>query len=349
MLRLVGVAALTVAIGPGSAAAQNLIVTGGKPGTTATGQVNTEAATTATADAKGNAKLAVRLPAGTDETDAHVFVDTCDMRTAVQIVSVGLQPAAAAADCVRHDITGVFVVRKVTTFVVSLEGPSLHLAQGPAPEAWYLPAAEAAGPWSVPRGVVLFGGAGVTNYANAESAACGNVTSCSSDSVSRTVTAGAQLWISRFFGVQVTYARPAEQTNSGSGTGFTFSGTLNAQVVTFTGMLGVPLGHTRLYGLGGVNYHHATSEDTDTINDATALAGGVAQTIPGGTQTLEHKTEGWNWVAGVGFEAWFTKSFALYIEAQDARLKATDVGSTEGGIDDYIRFAVIGARVRLGR
>ncbi len=292
----------------------------------------------------------IRLPAGTGpETDAHVFVDTCDMRTDVQIVSVGLQPAPAAADCVRHDITGVFVVRKVTTFVVSLDGPSLHLAQGPAPEAWYLPTAEAARPWSVPRGLVLFGGAGVTNYANAGSAACGNATSCSSDSVSRTVTAGAQLWVSRFFGVEGTYARPAEQTNSGSGTGYTFSGTLDVEAVTVTGMLGVPLGHTRLYGLGGMNYHHATAENTDTISDVTALAGGVEQTIPGGTQTLEDKTEGWNWVAGVGFEAWFTKSFGLYIEAQDARLKATDIGSTEGGINDYIRFAVIGARIRLGR
>jgi hypothetical protein len=341
--------ALSVTIGVSSAAAQNLIVTGAHPGNTATGQVNTETATTATADANGNAKLAVRLPAGTDETDAHVFVDTCDMRTAVQIVSVGLQPAPAAADCVRHDITGVFVVRKVTTFVVSLEGPSVHLAQGPAPPEWFLPAAESAGPWHVPRGVVLFGGAGVTNYSNAVNAACGSVTSCSGDTVSRTVTAGAALWVSRFLGVEVTYARPAEQTNSGTGTGFQFSGTLNSQIITVVGTVGLPLGRVRLYGLGGANYHHATSVTTETTDDATAVVGGVSQTIIGGTQSLEHKTEGWNWVVGGGLEAWVTNSFALYTEGQDARLKATDVGSDEGGIDDHVTFVVIGGRIRLGR
>ena len=103
------------------------------------------------------------------------------------------------------------------------------------------------------------------------------------------------------------------------------------------------------YGLGGANYHQATSVTTETIDDVTVVVNGVTQTITGGTQTLEHKTEGWNWLVGGGLEAWATKSIALYAEAQHARLKATDIGSDGGGIDEHLTFIVAGARIRLGR
>ena len=350
MLRLLTrVAAISATIGVGSATAQTLIVTDAHPGTTVESQLNAAAATTVPVDATGNARLAVGLPAGTNESDVHVFVDTCDMRVRVQFVSPGLQPAPSAAGCVRHDITGVFVMRRATTFVVSLEGPALHLTQGPAPAEWFTHGGAPVGPWRSPRGLLLFGGAGITNFSNAGTAACGNVTSCSGDNLLRTVAAGAALWITPFLGAEFTYARPAQSTTTGTGTGFHFSGTRTANVLTVAGTVGIPIGRVRLYGLGGANYHQATSVTTETIDDVTVVVNGVTQTITGGTQTLEHKTEGWNWLVGGGLEAWATKSIALYAEAQHARLKATDIGSDEGGIDEHLTFIVAGARIRLGR
>jgi len=197
--------------------------------------------------------------------------------------------------------------------------------------------------------MLLFAGAGVTNYSDAVSAACGNLTTCSGDTMLRTVAVGAAFWITPFLGAEVTYAKPALWATSGTGTGFHFSGTLDSNVLTVAGTVGFPIGRLRLYGLGGTNYHRATSVTTETIDNVTVLVTGASQTIAGGTQTLEHKTQGWNWLAGGGLEAWVTRSFGLYAEAQSARLKATDIGSDEGGIDEHLTFMVAGVRIRLGR
>ena len=208
-------------------------------GTTKKLQMNAEAGTTAAADAKGDARLAVGLPAGTNESDVRVFVDVCDMRVRVQIVSSGLQPTPSSADCVRNTIAGLFLMRRVTTFVVSLEGPSLHLTQGPAPAEWF--DHTVALPWRSPKGLMLFGGAGVTNFSNAVSAACGNVATCTGDSVIRTVAVGAAFWINPFLEAEFMHATSRQLTTTGTGTGFHFSGTLDAHVLTVAGMVGIPL------------------------------------------------------------------------------------------------------------
>ena len=335
-------------IGIGSAAAQTVIVTDASPGTAVEVQMIEGTGGRGTTDAKGNASVALALPAGTTQTDVHVFVDTCDMRVGVQVVGAGLQPTPSMAGCMRHDIAGVFVLRKVTTLVVSLDGPSLHLTQGPAPAEWLTHGDASAAAWRMPKGVMLFAGAGATHFSNAVSAACGDATTCSGDSIIRTVAAGATFWITPFLGAQFTYVRPGQGMTTGTGTGFHFSSALDSDVMTVAGAVGIPIGRVRLYGLGGANYHHATSATTETIDDVTAVVNGTAQTIIGGTQQFEHKTQGWNWLAGGGLEAWVSRSFALYIEAQDARLKAADIGSSEGGIDEHLTFIVIGGRVRLG-
>jgi hypothetical protein len=120
-------------------------------------------------------------------------------------------------------------------------------------------------------------------------------------------------------------------------------------MITVAGMAGGPVGPVRLYGLAGRNRHHGVFITSETIDDATVVVDGVTQTIKGGTQLFEHRTEAWNWLFGGGLEAWATRSIAFYVEVQRARLKASDIGASEGGIDDRLMLIVVGARVRLGR
>jgi hypothetical protein len=113
--------------------------------------------------------------------------------------------------------------------------------------------------------------------------------------------------------------------------------------------LGVRARAARIYGLVGTNHHQATLVTSETIPDATITVGETTVTVPGGTQSFEHRTEGWNWLFGGGVEAWATRRLAIFGEMQRAKLKATDIGSAQGGIDDNVTLIVAGVRLRLLR
>jgi hypothetical protein len=348
--------AISVTLGVAAADAQTVIVRNAPTGSQIEVQVNAESARSATADNNGDATFTVGLAAGTGQGDVRFFVDSCGASVRVHLVSAGLQPGPSATGCNRSEVWGVFVARPVTTFVVDLEGSvaSIHLTQGPAPLAWLSRGqlAETPGRYFLgqpPTGLVLFGGAGIPLFSNTIDAACGNVTTCSGNSFIGAGAAGAAFWISRFVGAQFTLAKPAHVVANGTGDTFRFGSTLDSRLATVAGTVGVPAGPVRLYGLAGANYHRATFITTETINDVTVVVDSLTQTIKGGTQTFEHHTEGWNWLLGGGLEAWATKSIAIYAEVQRARLKATDLGAVESGIDDSVTFVVAGARVRLGR
>ena len=120
------------------------------------------------------------------------------------------------------------------------------------------------------------------------------------------------------------------------------------RLVTIGGRGGSFVGPAGLVGFGGMNRHQATSTTTETIDDTTVVVNGVTQTIKGGTQTLAQKTEGWNWIAGGGVEAWLTGRVAFYGEFMLAKVKGGPISGGEGGIDSKATFVVVGARVRLG-
>lgn len=347
------VVALVAAIGAADAMAQTVIVRGVPPSTKVDAQVNGGAVASATADANGDAKLAAAFPSRADEVDVRFFVDVCSPEVQVQILSPGLQPPPAAAGCNRNEIWGVFVMRRVTTFVVDVEGASasMHITQGPPPASWVGRAqsdtAHRFFQTTPPLGVVVFGALGIPTFSNTLDTACGTATTCSHDSFTGAGAIGATYWIKSFLGAQITLAKPGDQRAFGSGSTFQFSSTLDSRLVTIAGIGAVPVGAVRLYGLGGTNYHRATFATSETISDPTLVVLNSPQRIEGGTQTFEHRTEGWSWLFGGGLEAWVTKSVGFYGEMQHARLKAPDVGSSEGGIDDHLTLIVFGARVRL--
>ena len=347
------VVALVAAVAAAKADAQTVIVRNVPPSAKVDAQVNGGAAAAATADANGDAKVAVDFPSRADEIDVRFFIDVCSAEVHVQILSPGLQPPPAAAGCNRNEIWGVFVMRRVTTFVVDLEGTSasLHVTQGPPPASWVGRSQSDTGhrffQSTPPLGFVVFGALGIPTFSNTLDTACGNATTCSRDSFTGAGAIGATYWIKSFLGAQITLAKPADQSAIGSGTTFRFSSKLDSRLVTIAATGGVPVGAVRLYGLGGTNYHRARFSTSETIEDPTLVVLNSPQRIEGGTQAFEHRTEGWNWMFGGGLEAWVTKSVGFYGEMQHTRLKATDVGSLEGGIDDHLTLIVFGARVRL--
>jgi hypothetical protein len=350
------VCALSVTAGVGAARAQTVIVTNAPAGSTIELQLNAEAARSTTADSNGDATMAVGLPRGLDETDVRFVVDLCGPVVRLHLVNPGVQPPPAAAPCNRNAIPSLFVMRSVTTFVVDLAGSnvSIHLTQGPAPRTWLAHGTLAeqgrrsfqAAP---PAGLMLFAAAGLGTFRNAVATTCGNLTTCTGGNSAGAGAAGVAYWINRFFGGEITFGKRTTATANGNGEMFRFDSTLDARVITIAGMVGAPVGPVRMYGLAGRNRHHASFTTTETIDDATVVVDGVTQTIKGGTQVFDHTTEAWQWLFGGGVETWVNKAFAFYVEVQRARFKATDIGATEGGIDDHLMLIVVGARVRLGR
>ena len=349
------VCALSLTAGAGAARAQTVIVTNAPAGSTIELQLNTEAARMTTADSNGDATIAVGLPRA-DETDVRFFVDLCGPLVRVHLVNPGVQPPPAATNCSRNTIPNLFVMRSVTTFVVDLAGStvSIHLTQGPAPRSWLAHGALTAPTRksfqaAPPTGLMLFAAGGLGMFGNAVATTCGNLTTCTGGNSGGAGAAGAAYWITRFVGGEIAFGKRATAIANGSGDGFRFESTLNSRAITVAGMIGAPVGPVRLYGLAGGNRHHATFTTTETIDDTTVVVDGLTQTIKGGTQVFDHTTEGWKWLLGGGVETWVNKSIAFYVEVQRARLKAADIGATEGGIDDHLMLIVVGARVHLGR
>jgi hypothetical protein len=258
-----------------------------------------------------------------------VFVDACDKRHRIIVVERGQPIAPQEAGCDRREIAGLFWVRRVNTLVIDVRGPNPTLmlvkgeyTGGPA-HTWPAP----------PTGIVLFGGGGLTKFADLAVSACGNVTSCNSDDSGVAYSVGATYWITKFIGAEAGYIRPPKASVSGNTDTFTFNNSLDAHIFTLAGKIGVPAGPVRLYGSVGTNYHRAISRTTETIGAA--------------TQTLEFRTNGWFWMWNGGGEVWFGSAFALYGELGFARLRNSSVEGT-GVIDDHVRSMLFGARVRLG-
>src|SRR5688500_1386088 len=250
--RLLAVAAaIHVTVGVGRASAQTLIVRHAPIGSTVELMVNSTKAGTAQADAAGDVRIPINLPAhiSKSEIDARVYVDVCDSLRRVLVVERNTAPPPSETDCARQEITGIFEVRRVSTLVVNAAGPvaTLLLRQGPyslrPPTAWRL----------APKGLVVFGGGGFAKYPSALEFGCEGVTTCAGDDSGAAYTGGAEYWFTRYIAAEGGYFKPPELTVTGSGTGYRFNSSLDPHVVTIAGKVGVPIGPVRLYAKAGVN------------------------------------------------------------------------------------------------
>lgn len=329
---LAAAAALNVTIGAGVSAAQTVLVRHAPPAQTIELFLNATKVATATADAAGDATLPLDLRAnnaGKTEIDANVFIDTCDALRRVIVVARGEPIATQEAGCDRRDISGLYLVRPVNTLVIDVGGanPTMMLIRGEyslEPELT----------WGAPAGLVLFGGSGLTSFRDATLIFCGEAASCGRNA-DLPYSAGATLWITRWFGVEGSYMKPRRVTATGSGENYSFDSELDVDLATVAGVGGVPIGPARLYGKGGANYHWGKSTTINTINDQ--------------SQTFEVKTQGWGWVAAAGLELWIKPVFALYADAGFAQLSGEPLGGGEARFDDRLRYVMFGARVRIGR
>jgi hypothetical protein len=348
-------AALLVATGGlGRATAQTVIVQGAPAGAAVEVTMNGGAAVSATANSLGDATLAV--PATTPSAVVQIHLDACGSTVRVLVIERGVPVPTAGAGCQRIEGGSNFSMTPATTFVVDIEGTtaSVHLRQGPAPREWLRGSGEggrgARRPWGTPpKGLVLSAGAGLSRFGNTIDAACGDVSSCEKPSFSKGYSFAVDYWITPFVAAEVSYLKPGDVTITGSGTGFHFDSHLQTALGSIVGKAGVPAGPTRVYGFGGLNRHQSTLTTNNTIDNTTVTVNGVTQTVVGGTQTFAQQTEGWNWLAGGGVEAWVTHQFAFYGELTIAKIKGAPISGGEGGIDDRATSVMVGLRFHVGR
>jgi hypothetical protein len=346
---LVLAAALNVVAGAGMAVAQTVVVTNAPAGENVELVLNATPLGAVVADERGDATLPVNLQKnlGKTEIDANIYEDVCEETHRVLIVERGGQLPAAPAGCERREVSGLYWVRQVSTVVVDVGGtiPSVLLIRGS-----YNPReANVARPARVaPTGLVVTGGGGLVSYRDAVLIGCGNVSDCSGKGMRIGFTGGAEFWLNRFLAAEGTYVRPSNVTVKGSGEGYNFTSSTATHLFTIAGKAGGPVGPTRLYGRAGANYLRATSSTSDTIDDRTITVDGVEQTIKGGTQTFELKTQGWGWLFGGGFEVWVSQSAALYADLSFTKLRGKEKGDGDGRLNDRLMLFFAGIRVHIG-
>ena len=339
-------AALALSAGSGTAAAQTLIVRRVPVGSTVELVVNASKAGSAKPDTAGDVKIPIDLPAHTmkNEIDARVYVDTCDLTRRVTIGERDVSVLPPESGCTRQELTGVFVIRRVSSVVVNVGDPvaTLLLRQGQFD-------LRPRGPRRLaPTGLVVFGGGSFVKYNNAVEFGCTNVPTCSGEDTGLAYTGGLEYWFTRYIAAEASYFRPPELTISGSGNVYRFTSALDPHLITVAGKIGVPIGPVRLYGRAGFNYHRANSSTTQHTDEITVTIGGFTTVTPAFDESVKAITSGWGWLLGGGMEAWVTPSFALYAEGGSASVKGHSDVDESNVIDNRLTMVTAGIRVRLG-
>ena len=330
------------------ATAQTVIATKAPPGSTVEVVLNSATVGSATADAAGTATIAAlesAQPAG--DIDVFLYVDTCDTVRRVLIVDRTQAVPPEGSGCKRAQVPGLFLVRRVSTLVVNVEGnPTVLLRQGrftPRPEG-------SIHTWSeLPTGLVIYGGGNFSWFRDPVVMACGDVSDCSGDASVLGFNVGASYWFSRFIAAEFTYLRPSEVKAEGQQTNVRFNNFLNAHLLTVAGKAGIPAGPARIYGKIGASYHRASFGTTQTNDPVTTTTDGVTTTVEGGTQTFVAKTSGWAWTFGGGSEFWLRRSFGIYTEGGYIGISGLGEDDIDAFIEDRVIYFVVGAQIRLGR
>ena len=339
-------AGFIVSIGA-AANAQTLVLRGAPPNSTVEFVLNNSAVGTATVNAEGDAVIASKPDATKPDMDAYIYVDVCDTLRRIFVNDRGTQPPAPESGCNRTQITGLFLVRRISTIVVTVSGPlpAVLLRQGS-----YDLHKDPGRTWGpAPFGLVLFGGAGLTRFSQTSALSCGDVPECSGDDVGFGFTAGADFWFSRYFAAEASYTQPADSTAEGGAGNYRFNSAIDAHVLNFAGKFGIPVKRARIYGKGGATYHRASWETNQTMQPVERTTDAGTVTVPGGGQTYWLETGGWGWSIGGGVEIWLTPSFAIYGEGGRLGLKGSALDGADGGLDEGVVYLVGGGRIRLWR
>lgn len=351
-------AAINLCVVVGAATAQTVIVTKAPPGSTIELALNADTVASTTVNADGTATLTTDMTAHglKPETEALIYLDTCTNRELLTLIEPGMQAPAVGDTCTRLEVPGLYLLRKVTSFVIDLGSspPTVRFRQGSVPSEWLSqePAAlRASRPtFDAPKGLQLFGGWGFTHFGRASTVACGGVGSCTGSSTPMGFGGGVAVWITPYLGAEAGFVKPGDVTVTADETIYRFTSVQNTQVLILVGKLGIPLGRVRIYGEGGMNHHQSTRTTNEFIPDSTVTIDDVAQTIPGGIQSFELRTAGWSWTFGGGMEIWLSRAAAVYVDFGRARLKGPIVGGQgEGAMDDHLTYVLIGGRFHIGR
>lgn len=353
--RVLAAAALVcMTCGVGTAAAQTVLARRVPAGEQVEVMLNGKPVGTAKADEAGDAKVSfdMQKALGKSEMDANVYVDHCETTTRVWIVEVG-GPLPAEGTCNLRTVSGLFWVRHVNTIVVndvSAAIPSLLLVKGrytpPAPGEENRPD----GPqFDMPAGLVVFGGAGLTQIADSRGVACGDVSSCSGGESGFGFMVGAEYRFHPALSVEFAYVKPHTVTFNGAEPTFRFTTEESIDYYTFSGKVGVPFGRAKLYGRGGMSFNQAKVLTTQTQDPRTVTVNDESVVIPGGTQVIDLRTDGFGWLFGAGLEVWANRTFAFFGEFQYGNLQGEDLNNGEARIDNHLSSIFGGLRVHIGK
>jgi hypothetical protein len=346
------VAAIQVVIGGGVVSAQTVVVRNAPPNTTIEFVLNGSVTATATVGADGLATLPATKGALADRdmVDASVWVDECGSTRRVVVMNRVMQPPPGDG-CRRTQVQTLFLLQRVSTILVDLETvtPTMRLRQGPLPDEWLRPPAPPGAPpvriSIAPRGAILFAGGENARFGDILGPACGDVTGCATGGRAFSFAGGLSFWFLQYVGAEAAYVRPRQMTAEGSGERFRFDNNVNGGVLVFSGKGGFPIGRVRLFGTLGAAYHRATFTTRQTIDEATIA--GTSQIVPGGTTTLQWRTQGWAPAFGGGVEVWLSSSIGIFGEVSRLGLKGSDEDS-EAETDVTINAIIVGGRYRLG-
>jgi len=328
-------AALFVMMGSGVARAQTVMIRNAPPGETIEAFLNATKVASASVQPNGETTLPLNLRennAGKTEIDANIFIDVCDKIRRIIVVERGQPAAIQEPGCERRDIPGLYWVRRVNTLVVDVGGanPTMMLVKG-SYEAGKVRN------WSsmVPTGLVAFGGIGRGDYRDVVLIACGTAETCNGDKAGLVFSGGLTFWVNRFIGAEASYSKPSKTKVNGSGSNYSFSSSLDTNMLTIAGRGGFPAGPVRISGLFGWDYQDSVLKTTDTIS--------------GASQNTEVETKGWGITWGAGMEIWVSTRIAISVDAGVAALKGDPTGGGEVRLDDRFRYISGGVRVRIGK
>jgi hypothetical protein len=348
-----GMLSLTVLAGP--AHPQTLFVTRVPPGTLVELVVNRTSLLTATADPTRLVRFELALPdrIGKSELAARILVDTCPKGVRIVLAERGVAELPAG-DCTRRDLTGVYLVREMTTLLVSLADPVpfVRIRQGPVPAAWLASEAQGGTPLpravAVPTGLVLAGSGNLAAFRNFGPLQCGDVSDCASKGTRPAYAAAASLWPWPFLAASAAYIRPGRLTAAGRGADYRFDADLDVHLVAVTARAGGPVGRARLFGEAGLVYHRARGRVSQTIDPATVAEGDETVIIEGGTQRFQTETAGWGWLVGGGLEIWMSPRLGLVVAFDRAAVKGKALDNSEARLDEWVTLVTLGLQLRLG-
>lgn len=290
--------------------------------------------------------------APTAELVVVVYVDQCGTNWRAVLVERTTDVPPPNPGCIRREIPGAFVVRRITSLNIDVTGsaPTLLIRQGPPPESWLAGVkGSTVERFIPPAGLMVFGGAGIGRVKNVVSLFCGDVVDCSGDSWRPTFTGGVTFWLTPYIGAIGSYTAPLESTTTGSGGRFRFNSEFATELLTVSGAVGVPVRRVRLFGHVGLNFHRGRFTTIQTTDPATVTVDGEPFVLQGGTQTFDYETSGWGWVWGGGAEIWATSPLAIYTELKFIGIKGDDRRGGEFTVNDTMRVFLAGVRYRLGR